>query len=219
MSHLSWDCPGQIDVVSGAFFMLRREALDKAGLLDEDFFMYGEDIDLSYRLQKAGYENWYVPARIVHYKGESTQKTTFRYVHVFYQAMFIFFRKHYGHLSLLVTLPIKVAIYFRAFLALIQMLTARVRRSLGIYKNYGEERVYVLIGSDRMKAECRAILHKKGLTEVQLPTDRRFVTLIYDADTLTYEEIITQATHHAGYQIGTYHHDSQVIIVQRELFL
>ena len=65
MSHLSWDCPGQIDVVSGAFFMLRREALDKAGLLDEDFFMYGEDIDLSYRLQKAGYENWYVPARIV----------------------------------------------------------------------------------------------------------------------------------------------------------
>ena len=219
MSHLSWDCPGQIDVVSGAFFMLRREALDKAGLLDEDFFMYGEDIDLSYRLQKAGYENWYVPARIVHYKGESTQKTTFRYVHVFYQAMFIFFRKHYGHLSLLVTLPIKLAIYFRAFLALIQMLTARVRRSLGIYKNYGEERVYVLIGGDRMKAECRAILHKKGLTEVQLPTDRRFVTLIYDADTLTYEEIITQATHHAGCQIGTDHHDSQVIIVQRELFL
>jgi hypothetical protein len=219
MSHLSWDCPGQIDVVSGAFFMLRREALDKAGLLDEDFFMYGEDIDLSYRLVKAGYENCYVPARIVHYKGESTQKTSFRYVHVFYQAMLIFFRKHYGHLSLLVTLPIKLAIYFRAFLALIQMLTMRLRHSLGIYDNGGEEPVYVLMGDDAMKADCRTLFRKKGLTEVQLPTDRKYVTLIYDADTLSYEEIITEATCHAGYQIGTYHRDSQVIITQRELFL
>ena len=219
MSHLSWDCPGQIDVVSGAFFMLRREALDKAGLLDEDFFMYGEDIDLSYRLLKAGYENWYVPARIVHYKGESTQKTSFRYVHVFYQAMLIFFRKHYGHLSLLVTVPIKLAIYFRALLALVQMLTQRMRHSLGVYDTGGEELVYVLMGSSQMQSDCRTIIRKKGLSEVQLPTDRKYVTLIYDTDTLSYEEIITQATLHAGCQVGTYHRDSQVIITQRELFL
>lgn len=122
MSHLPWDEPGCIEVISGAYCMLRRKALDEVGLLDEDFFMYGEDIDLSYRLLKGGWQNWYLPLDIIHYKGSSTQKTSYRYVHVFYQAMLIFFRKHYGHLSFVFTLPIKAAIYFRALLALLQML-------------------------------------------------------------------------------------------------
>lgn len=128
MSHLSWDEPGQIEAVSGAFFLVRRKALDQVGLLDEDYFMYGEDIDLSYRLLKDGWQNWYLPYDIIHYKGESTQKSSFRYVHTFYQAMLIFFRKHYGHLSFFLSLPIKVAIYFRASLALIQMMMDRLRR-------------------------------------------------------------------------------------------
>ena len=126
MSHLSWDEPGRIEVVSGAFFMLRRKALDQVGLLDEDFFMYGEDIDLSYRLLKGGWENWYHPSDIVHFKGESTQKSSFRYVHVFYQAMLIFFRKHYGHQSFLFTVPVKLAIYFRATLALIDIIRQKL---------------------------------------------------------------------------------------------
>ncbi len=126
MSHLSWDEPGRIQVVSGAFFMLRRKALDQVGLLDEDFFMYGEDIDLSYRLLKGGWENWYHPSDIVHFKGESTQKSSFRYVHVFYQAMLIFFRKHYGHLSLFFTVPVKLAIYFRAAIALIDIIRKKL---------------------------------------------------------------------------------------------
>ena len=126
MSHLSWDEPGRIEVVSGAFFMLRRQALDQVGLLDEDFFMYGEDIDLSYRLLKGGWENWYHPSDIVHFKGESTQKSSFRYVHVFYQAMLIFFRKHYGHQSFLFTVPVKLAIYFRAALALIDIIRQKL---------------------------------------------------------------------------------------------
>ena len=65
MSHLPWDKPGRIEVISGAFCMLRRRALDQVGLLDEDFFMYGEDIDLSYRLLKGGFENWYIPSPIL----------------------------------------------------------------------------------------------------------------------------------------------------------
>ena len=126
MSHLSWDEPGRIEVVSGAFFMLRKKALDQVGLLEEDFFMYGEDIELSYRLLKGGWENWYHPSDIVHFKGESTQKSSFRYVHVFYQAMLIFFRKHYGHLSIFFTLPVKLAIYFRAALALIDIIRKKL---------------------------------------------------------------------------------------------
>jgi GT2 family glycosyltransferase len=122
MSHLPWDQPAQIEVISGAYCLLRHKALDQVGLLDEDFFMYGEDIDLSFRLLKGGWQNWYLPYDIIHYKGESTQKSSFRYVHVFYQAMLIFFRKHYGHLSFLLSIPIKAAIYFRAMLALLHII-------------------------------------------------------------------------------------------------
>ena len=126
MSHLPWDQPAQIEVISGAFCLLRHQALDQIGLLDEDFFMYGEDIDLSYRLLKGGWQNWYLPYDIIHYKGESTRKSSFRYVHVFYQAMLIFFRKHYSHLSMVYTLPIQTAIYFRAFIALLKMMGERL---------------------------------------------------------------------------------------------
>lgn len=126
MSHLPWDAPCQIEVISGAFCLLRKEALDQVGLLDEGFFMYGEDIDLSYRLLKGGWENWYLPLPIIHYKGKSTRKTDFRYVHVFYQAMLIFFQKHYSHLSFFYTLPVKIAIYFRAFIALIDLLRKKL---------------------------------------------------------------------------------------------
>jgi GT2 family glycosyltransferase len=126
MSYLSWDAPAQIEVVSGAFMLLRRKAILEVGLLDEDFFMYGEDIDLSYRLLQGGWQNWYLPYDIVHYKGQSTSKSDFRYVHVFYQAMLIFFRKHYSHLSFFFSLPVKVAIYFRASLALVDIIRKKL---------------------------------------------------------------------------------------------
>ena len=135
MSNLPWDQPGRIEVISGAYCMLRRKALDEVGLLDEDFFMYGEDIDLSYRLLKGGWQSWYLPLDIIHYKGESTNKSSFRYVHVFYQAMLIFFRKHYSHFGFLLSLPIKTAIYFRASLALLEMLTHRLHHFLNPRKN------------------------------------------------------------------------------------
>jgi GT2 family glycosyltransferase len=106
--------------------MLRRKAIDQIGLLDEDFFMYGEDIDLSYRLLKGGWQNWYLPYEITHFKGKSTQKTDFRYVHIFYQAMLILFRKHYSHLSFLYAIPVKMAIYFRAFIALVDILRKKL---------------------------------------------------------------------------------------------
>ena len=103
--------------------MLRRKALDQIGLLDEDYFMYGEDIDLSYRMIHGG---WPELVFIIRYhplqRRKSTQKSSFRYIHVFYQAMLIFFRKHYSHLSFLLSLPIQAAIYFRALLALLQMM-------------------------------------------------------------------------------------------------
>lgn len=116
MKYLDENEANPIEVISGAFNMLRRKALDEVGLLDEDFFMYGEDIDLSYRLFTAGWKNYYLPYNILHYKGESTQKSSFRYVHVFYQAMLIFFNKHYKRKYLFIGYLIRLAVVFRASL-------------------------------------------------------------------------------------------------------
>jgi GT2 family glycosyltransferase len=109
-----------IDVLVGAFMFIRREALDKAGLLDEAFFMYGEDIDLSYRIVQAGYQNYYLPGRsIIHYKGESTKKGSLNYVRTFYQAMIIFVRKHFqGRQAFLFITMLQAAIWLRAGLTL-----------------------------------------------------------------------------------------------------
>jgi len=119
--HLSKDEVHEIDVLSGAFMLMRKSALDKVGLLDEDFFMYGEDIDLSYRIIKGGFKNYYFPeTRIIHYKGESTKKNTVNYVYVFYNAMVIFAKKHYSTKNARAfSFLINSAIVFRGFVALI----------------------------------------------------------------------------------------------------
>ena len=110
----------EVDILSGAFMLMRKEALDKVGLLDETFFMYGEDVDLSYRIQKGGYKNYYFPeTRIIHYKGESTKKSSVNYVFVFYRAMVIFAEKHFSQKNAkLFSFLINCAIYFRASLAI-----------------------------------------------------------------------------------------------------
>ncbi len=130
MRYLDVDAPNPIEVISGAFNMIRRKALDQIGLLDETFFMYGEDIDLSYRLLLGGWENYYLPFNILHYKGESTAKSSFRYVHVFYNAMLIFFNKHFGRRYRLLGILIRLAVLFRAFLDILIRIFGRIRRRL-----------------------------------------------------------------------------------------
>ncbi|GAB1397692.1 MAG TPA: glycosyltransferase [Saprospiraceae bacterium] len=118
-----------IEILSGAFMFIRRDALDKAGLLDEDFFMYGEDIDLSYRILKAGYKNYYLAdTTIIHYKGESTKKGTLNYIKTFYQAMIIFANKHFKGSSASVYIAfIRMAVFLRGFLALLSGFVSKYR--------------------------------------------------------------------------------------------
>ena len=122
LGHLSENETHPVDVLVGAFMFMRREALDKSGLLDEAFFMYGEDIDLSYRITLAGYQNYYFPeTQIIHYKGESTKKGSLNYVRTFYQAMIIFAQKHFhGKDAGLFVLMLQGAIWFRAALTLLK---------------------------------------------------------------------------------------------------
>ncbi len=110
----------EIEILSGAFMLMRKTVLDKVGFLDEDFFMYGEDIDLSYRIILGGYKNYYFPkTRIIHYKGESTKKSSVNYVFVFYNAMVIFAKKHFSEKNAKsFSLLINLAIYLRASMAI-----------------------------------------------------------------------------------------------------
>ena len=126
MKYLDENKANPVEVLSGAFNMLRRKALNQIGLLDEDFFMYGEDIDLSYRMLIGGWQNYYLPYNILHYKGESTEKSSFRYVHVFYNAMLIFFNKHFGKKYLLVGYLIRLAVIFRAMMDMLIRLLNRI---------------------------------------------------------------------------------------------
>ena len=234
MGYLPWDEPSQIEVVSGAYCMLRRKALDEVGLLDEDFFMYGEDIDLSYRVLKGGYHNYYLPVDILHYKGESTQKSSSRYVHVFYEAMLIFFRKHYSGMTFLLSLPIKTAIYAKALMALVGMLSDRMRKSLGFFAPSAEgAQHYVFVGSLEMQDACRNIARRLGLdaefhdSEVQEDkseatwSEKNDNVLVLDADSMSYADMLKRMSRlsdmNVNVTLGTYSKEIGKIITDREI--
>lgn len=128
LSYLNENETHDIEILAGAFMLLRKETLDKVGLLDEDFFMYGEDIDLSYRIILGGYKNYYFPeTTIIHYKGESTKKGSLNYVKVFYTAMIIFARKHFsGGKAGIFTFIIHLAIWFRAFISIFKRVFEKI---------------------------------------------------------------------------------------------
>jgi len=153
LGYLDKDKVNPVDILAGAFMLLRKEVLDKIGLLDETFFMYGEDIDLSYRITQAGYRNYYFPeARIIHYKGESTKKSSINYIFMFYTAMIIFAKKHYSQKNARsFSFLINFAIYFRAFVSILIRFFSRISLPLadtvllysGIYfiRNYWERMI------------------------------------------------------------------------------
>lgn len=119
MGHLSVNENNEVDVLAGAFMLVPKVVLNVVGSFDEAFFMYGEDVDLSYRIQKAGYKNYYfAKTTILHFKGESTKKGSLNYVRLFYKAMNLFVHKHYksGNAAIF-TFLINIGIWFRASLA------------------------------------------------------------------------------------------------------
>jgi GT2 family glycosyltransferase len=119
----------EVDVLAGAFMMVPKFILNKIGGFDESFFMYGEDIDLSFRIQKAGYKNCYFAGScIIHFKGESTKKGSLNYVKLFYRAMSIFVKKHYRNdRARLFSFFIHTAIFIRASLSALHRLLKWIR--------------------------------------------------------------------------------------------
>ena len=202
MQYLDKEETNPIEIISGAYMMLRHKTIKKTGALDEDFFMYGEDIDLSYRILKSGYRNYYLPLRILHYKGESTNKSSYRYVHTFYRAMQLFFKKHYSHYSLIVSLPINIAIWTRALLAYVgnQFVHRKVTQETPSIN-------CIVLGSKQAIEEAGSILQEKlkngrhtlieageetmplGHTTSNIDLEG-YNTVVYDTEAYTYDTIL-----------------------------
>jgi O-antigen biosynthesis protein len=148
MGHLSEMGTHEVEVLAGAFMLMRKTALEKVGLLDEQFFMYGEDIDLSYRIVQGGFKNYYTPeVRIIHYKGESTKKGSINYVYVFYRAMVLFARKHFSaRFAGIYSMLINMAIWLRASLSVLRRVVVAWRMPvldfLMIYGAFMQFRAY-----------------------------------------------------------------------------
>ena len=194
--------PSEIEIISGAYFLTRKSVLDKVGMFDEDFFMYGEDIDLSYRILQAGFQNYYVPAPILHYKGESTKKNTFKYVHVFYTAMLIFFKKHYHNYWLGFSIPIKITIVLSGLIALLKQQfhllsrflipTKRVKPEKWLYIGRHAEAVDVLANEwfldiDYLDAD------EKSLPDRVLPEEvnkKSYYRVVYDVSDFSYGYVL-----------------------------
>lgn len=148
LGHLKDDRDHEIDVVAGAFMMIPRRVLNLTGGFDEIFFMYGEDVDLSYRIQQAAFRNVYFSQTdIIHFKGESTKKGSLNYVRLFYKAMSLFVKKHYSSRRAgLFNFFIQIAIWLRAFIAAVGGLFKQKRNSSA--KNEADRAIIVSNAKD-----------------------------------------------------------------------
>lgn len=229
MLYLDEQQPSRIDVISGAFFLARAKALAQVGCLDEDYFMYGEDVDLSYRLLCAGWENWYFPADILHYKGESTQKTSFRYVRNFYNAMLIFFRKHFAKrypLATIIVLPAIVSlaateILVRKFKTTFSAFCDRCKRICSrshTDSNYNE--TIFFIGRHNLLDNVDTLVKTAGYTPVHQFSER-VTYCVFDAEAMTYEDmfdfITKQGEKDFRAHLGIYHHSTNTIILPNDV--
>jgi GT2 family glycosyltransferase len=120
LTYLDEDQTAEVDAVGGAFMLVRLAAIDRAGLLDERFFMYGEDLDWAYRIKAHGWRVFYYPrARATHLKSASARRQSRRMIYEFYRAMWLFHRKHYAPRTLfLINWLVMIGIVARGVLAL-----------------------------------------------------------------------------------------------------
>ncbi len=207
--------PHKIDILAGAYIFVRTDILKKCNGFDEDYFMYGEDIDLSYKFSKLGYDNYYLPTPIIHYKGESTKKDSFRYVKVFYEAMLIFFQKHYPSYSGIYRIFIKFAILLRAGISMLKRFVHKAVRYKAAPKKVNH---YIVVSSHsndivkKLNNSIRCIV-EPPYKKVSLPNDSTNMIILDNRD-MDYQAIIDFIeAHNSRYnQFAIYSSQADIII-------
>ena len=164
LGYLSENANHEVDVLAGAFMMIPKKILDKVGGFDEEFFMYGEDIDLSFRIKKAGFKNYYfAESSIVHFKGESTKKGSLNYVKIFYKAMSVFVKKHYGGKQAgLFSFFIQIAILLRAALAAASRLFRRKWKDENETRKPSGKYSILIVGNESESFKVKNLLAHHG---------------------------------------------------------
>ena len=240
---LDADAIHRVEVLAGAFMLLRRSALKKSGLLDEDFFMYGEDIDLSCRIEKAGYENYYLPYPILHYKGESTSKDTYHHVRVFCGAMDIFFRKHGERYGLLGRWLVRIGIHLQMYIRLLMLSLKRIfgfpgkKAKVPFLKGQAFPR-FLVFGEEATIHSLRGLFKRNGLigkhhfvvaNEASAADGhagpfislKGFTHVVYDCRAFSFSTIIRLLSRHRkmGLRLGIYNPESRVLVTSEKCYL
>lgn len=229
MGHLSKEESGQIEIISGAFMMLRQQALDEVGLLDEGYFMYGEDIDLSYRISSHGWECWYTPSLMLHYKGESSKSTSLRYIHSFYNAMLIFFRKHFARRYWFSWIVVELAVVVMGVMAFVRnhlrSLMSRLRHRF--FPQTSDSELLCFMGSDEGWTALQPLLQKGNLNAQRISSPEeadpaaQYLAFEVTADGQPYHDMLVQLSeaHAKGCKahIGTFNLRSQTLILPNDI--
>jgi len=186
-NHLDENDTGTIDILVGAFMLLKTEVYKEVGGFDEDYFMYGEDIDLSYKLLKSGYKNYYLgSSKIIHFKGESTRKDV-RYLKHFHGAMEIFYKKHFTS-NFIYNLGMKLGIKIWFLLKYLKMSNISIlikERTNVLY--VGDKKITL----DKQTSRKLNFVKFRSYNEVKRYVEKNSIEEIWlDASYLTYEKII-----------------------------
>jgi GT2 family glycosyltransferase len=176
-NHLAENDEGSVPIMVGAFMFLQKKIYDESGGFDEDYFMYGEDIDLSYRVQKLGYSNYYYgKITAIHFKGESTLRDK-NHSRRFYGAMHIFYDKHFGKnwiLKKLVKLGLRLAYAF--------IKVPKPKKSIPMS--------YYYVG--KSLDDIQSSFKKEIVQDFEISKIEDYSEIILDANDLSYKEIISE---------------------------
>lgn len=233
LQYLPVDEAARIEIVSGAFMMVKREVVAKVGIFDEDFFMYCEDTDLSYRMLKAGRHNYYLPTQILHYKGESTRRNTYSYVNNFYKAIFIFFKKYFNSHIALLRILIYIAIYVLAAFSFVsrcyKQLVYDIKRRIAPHNPQllcllKEENIGIVNALAARHNFCASLHHLPIADRQQLVSlieEKKPDYIVYDTERFDYGQILSLAhslDERHKCSIGTFFPEKQMIITNLYIF-
>lgn len=220
----------QIDIFCGAYIMLRKSLMDKVGMLDPSFFMYGEDIDFSYRLvHDTGYLNYYLPLPIIHYKGESTKKGSISYVRSFYGAMLIFYKKYYGSTRFLFQLVVKLGVYLHAAYHYLSQSLKRLLSARQQIESTGKKKRVVTVGLDDDDLQLLSSNGNSAGYVVVSNHDADFTFeelankacdyVIFNRETISYDKMTDFINSHNPHkaELGVYSRDLKILVLSERI--